>query len=129
VLSLSRAEGDSSSEQATQQVGSSACGPAACFTPANARLLLHLLALKDFPAIWFLLQTAPASQQQQQREEEPVWVQRERERKLQKEEGGGDLPFGAYLLFSAFTAIAAVRCGCKFMKSSRPSFHAALANC
>lgn len=48
-------------------------------------------------------------QQQQQQEEEPIWVRRERERQLQKEEGGSfDLPFGAYLLFSSFTAIAAV---------------------
>ncbi len=48
-------------------------------------------------------------QQQQQQEEEPVWVRRERERQLQKEEGGNlELPFGAYLLFSSFTAIAAV---------------------
>jgi hypothetical protein len=42
-----------------------------------------------------------------------VWVRRERERQLQKEEGGSrDLPFGLYLLFSSFTAIAAVGAGC-----------------
>ncbi|KAL4859584.1 hypothetical protein ACK3TF_000673 [Chlorella vulgaris] len=54
---------------------------------------------------------APEQQQQQQaqQEDEPVWVRRERERQLQKQEGGmRDLPFGAYLLFSSFTAIAAV---------------------
>jgi hypothetical protein len=39
-----------------------------------------------------------------------VWVRRERERALDKAEGGGggDLPFGLYLLFSAMVAIAAV---------------------
>lgn len=42
-----------------------------------------------------------------------MWVRRERERQLQKEEGGSrDLPFGLYLLFSSFTAIAAVGAGC-----------------
>lgn len=54
----------------------------------------------------------PAAERAQQpaaEEEEPIWVRRERERQAQKEAGGsGELPFGAYLLFSAFTAIAAV---------------------
>lgn len=61
------------------------------------------------------MQAAPpaAQQQQQQQEEEPIWVRRERERAAQKEAGGsGDLPFGAYLLFSSFTAIAAVSILC-----------------
>lgn len=36
-------------------------------------------------------------------------MRRERERAAQKEaDGGGDLPFGVYLLFSSFVAIAAV---------------------
>lgn len=56
----------------------------------------------------------PAAQQQAQppaaqQEDEPIWVRRERERQAQKESGAqGGLPFGAYLLFSSFTAIAAV---------------------
>ena len=57
------------------------------------------------------MQPPAESQQQQQKaqEEEPIWVRRERERAAQKESGArGDLPFGAYLLFSSFTAIAAV---------------------
>lgn len=41
------------------------------------------------------------------REEEPIWVRRERERELQKNEPS-DLPFGVYLLSSAIVAIAAV---------------------
>lgn len=41
-------------------------------------------------------------------EDEPIWIRRERERELQAKEGK-DLPFGAYLLFSAMVAIAAVR--------------------
>ena len=42
-----------------------------------------------------------------------MWVRRERERQLQKQEGGSrDLPFGLYLLFSSFTAIAAVNARC-----------------
>lgn len=41
-------------------------------------------------------------------DEEPVWVKREREEKARKE-GGSGLPFGLYLLFSSFVAIAAVR--------------------
>ena len=75
------------------------------------------IALLCQPCRWphpppLLLQTAPppAPQQQQQQEDEPIWVRRERELAAQKEAGGsGDLPFGAYLLFSSFTAIAAVR--------------------
>lgn len=35
-------------------------------------------------------------------------MRRERERELMKKEGGGDLPFGVYLLGSAIVAIAAV---------------------
>jgi hypothetical protein len=42
-------------------------------------------------------------------EEVPIWERRERERKLKESEGAKDLPFGLYLLFSAFTAIASVR--------------------
>jgi hypothetical protein len=37
----------------------------------------------------------------------PVWERREQEKKRQEELN--DLPFGLYLLFSSFTAIAAVR--------------------
>jgi hypothetical protein len=37
-----------------------------------------------------------------------VWVRREREREMIDQEGK-DLPFGVYLLFSSFVAIAAVR--------------------
>lgn len=44
-------------------------------------------------------------------EEEPIWIRRERERELQAKEGK-DLPFGVYLLFSAFVAIAAVGVRC-----------------
>ena len=36
-----------------------------------------------------------------------MWVRREREREMMKNEAF-DLPFGAYLLFSSFVAIAAV---------------------
>lgn len=43
-------------------------------------------------------------------EEEPIWIRRERERGLQAKEGK-DLPFFAYLLFSAIVAIAAVSRG------------------
>ncbi|KAI7839231.1 hypothetical protein COHA_007044 [Chlorella ohadii] len=53
----------------------------------------------------------PAAQQEQQQrqEEEPIWVRRERERAAQQAaRGSGDLPFGVYLLFSSFTAIAAI---------------------
>lgn len=42
---------------------------------------------------------------------EPVWVRRERERKLLAEDPkNGGLPWGLYLLFSSFVAIAAVGC-------------------
>lgn len=61
----------------------------------------------------------PAAQQQQQeqrQEEEPIWVRRERERAAQQAAGSsGDLPFGVYLLFSSFTAIAAVSAGVALM--------------
>ena len=40
-------------------------------------------------------------------EEVPIWERREQEKKRQEETN--DLPFGLYLLFSSFTAIAAVR--------------------
>lgn len=40
--------------------------------------------------------------------EEPIWVRRERERELAKQEGKKDLPFGLYLLLSSIVAIAAV---------------------
>lgn len=51
----------------------------------------------------------PAAPQRAAEEEEPIWVRRERERAAQKEAGGsGELPFGVYLLFSSFVAIAAV---------------------
>ncbi|KAL4432428.1 hypothetical protein ABPG77_001727 [Micractinium sp. CCAP 211/92] len=51
----------------------------------------------------------PAAQRPAGEEEEPIWVRRERERAAQKEAGGGgDLPFGVYLLFSSFVAIAAI---------------------
>lgn len=40
-------------------------------------------------------------------EEVPIWERREQEKKIQEEVN--DLPFGLYLLFSSFTAIAAVR--------------------
>ncbi|KAL4430667.1 hypothetical protein ABPG75_005923 [Micractinium tetrahymenae] len=81
---LARAEGEGSSEQATQQQ------PAA-------------------PAEQQGAPQPPAAAQRPAAEEEPIWVRRERERAAQKEAGGsGDLPFGAYLLFSSFVAIAAV---------------------
>ncbi|GAB4817771.1 hypothetical protein N2152v2_004817 [Parachlorella kessleri] len=50
----------------------------------------------------------PASPRSTRPEDEPIWVRRERERELQAKEGGKDLPFGVYLLFSAIVAIAAV---------------------
>lgn len=40
-------------------------------------------------------------------EEVPIWERREQEKKRREETN--DLPFGLYLLFSSFTAIAAVR--------------------
>jgi hypothetical protein len=40
-------------------------------------------------------------------DDEPIWVRRERERELLAKQGA-ELPFGAYLLFSAIVAIAAV---------------------
>ena len=43
-------------------------------------------------------------------EEEPLWVKREKERNLAAQ-GGGDLPFGVYLLASVIVCIAAVRAG------------------
>ena len=38
--------------------------------------------------------------------DDPVWVRREKEKAAG---GGGDLPFGVYLLLSSIVAIAAVR--------------------
>ena len=43
-------------------------------------------------------------------ETEPVWVRRERERKLLEESTKNELPWALYLLFSSFVAIAAVGC-------------------
>ena len=50
----------------------------------------------------------PESSTPKEQTEEPIWVRRERERELMEKEGGGDLPFGVYLLASAIVAIAAV---------------------
>ncbi|GLC40568.1 hypothetical protein PLESTB_000044000 [Pleodorina starrii] len=41
-------------------------------------------------------------------EELPPWIRREKERELQAQQGASGLPWGLYLLFSIFTAIAAV---------------------
>jgi hypothetical protein len=60
----------------------------------------------NFPSGLSYLQ-ASSSNTTQQKEEEPIWVRRERERELQKQQGS-DLPFGVYLLASAIVAIAAV---------------------
>jgi hypothetical protein len=45
---------------------------------------------------------------EQAEEELPPWVRREQEQKLREKEGGGDLPFGVYLIASSLVAIAAV---------------------
>jgi hypothetical protein len=45
-------------------------------------------------------------------EDEPVWVKREKDQDLRKA-ADFELPFGVYLLFSSFVAIAAVR-SCHF---------------
>lgn len=100
-LHLARAEGDGG-EQPPQQVVEAARRLA---LPRHSPDLPRLTSVQAAPP------KAPEQQQQQQaqQEDEPVWVRRERERQLQKQEGGmRDLPFGAYLLFSSFTAIAAV---------------------
>ncbi|GLI68004.1 hypothetical protein VaNZ11_012326 [Volvox africanus] len=41
-------------------------------------------------------------------EELPPWIRREKERELQAQQGASGLPWPLYLLFSIFTAIAAV---------------------
>ncbi|EFJ49553.1 hypothetical protein VOLCADRAFT_104324 [Volvox carteri f. nagariensis] len=41
-------------------------------------------------------------------EELPPWIRREKERELQAQQGSSGLPWPLYLLFSIFTAIAAV---------------------
>lgn len=110
---VTRAEDDSSSEPAAQQVGAAATRHLSSATRPVYSCSVGLSAPHERPLLSpYLSQAAPPpapQQQQQQQEEEPIWVRRERERQLQKEEGGSfDLPFGAYLLFSSFTAIAAV---------------------
>lgn len=54
------------------------------------------------------LKPPPAAQVPGSEDELPPWVRREKERELQAKDGVSGLPWGLCLLFSVFTAIAAV---------------------
>eukprot|EP00884_Botryococcus_braunii_P004869 jgi/Botrbrau1/14383/Bobra.0014s0033.1 len=57
---------------------------------------------------WWIMSSMGNAVVQTQVTEDLPWVRREKEEKLKKEDGGGSLPFGVYLIASAIVAIAAV---------------------